>query len=129
MVIERVLRYWGRGNRSSPGIGAATSAGVAPQVRCQPRSRGAVRNRGRSATTSRTCRTRSAGVGRGGAHRGGSGVVRVGGPLVGSVRVGIIGAPRKRLCSPVDRADAPRNEIRTAFTRTRPTFHRSARRT
>jgi hypothetical protein len=79
--------------RSSPGIPSATSAGLAPQWRCQPRSRGAVRNRGTSATTSRTCRARSAGVGGRGAHRSGSLVAGVGGPLVGSVRVGIIGAP------------------------------------
>ncbi|MGP3915162.1 hypothetical protein [Nonomuraea sp. 10N515B] len=30
MVIARVQRYWARGSRPSPGIGAVTSAGVAP---------------------------------------------------------------------------------------------------
>ena len=30
MVVARVLRYWARGNRSSPGMPSATSAGLVP---------------------------------------------------------------------------------------------------
>src|SRR5688572_18799413 len=43
---------------------------------------------------SRTCRAKSATLGGGGVHRSGSGLVVVGGPRVGSMRVGIKGAPR-----------------------------------
>jgi hypothetical protein len=54
MVIARVHRYWARGSRPSPGILAATSSAVAPHLRCQGRSSGATRNRGRSPMTAMT---------------------------------------------------------------------------
>ena len=54
MSIARVQTYWACGSRSSPGIDAAASAGVAPQVRCQCRRNGVMRYHGRSARQSRS---------------------------------------------------------------------------